>query len=116
MMHHQQMVEARREQLAELLAEVTPAGAEKRTTPRLTFFGPVVIIRGEEADRREISCFSRDISANGIGLLHDTPLELGPAVVKIPRRFIGHIEIPCSILWCRPCGEGWHVAGAQFLL
>jgi hypothetical protein len=100
--------------LTDLLAEITPPASEQRSAPRTTFFGPVAIVRGEAGTRREVSCFSRDISSHGIGLLHNAPLELGPVVVRIPRRHGGHVEVPCELVWCRPCGEGWYVAGARF--
>jgi hypothetical protein len=115
-MHDQEKATVARRQLTELLAETIPPAAEQRATPRITFFGPVVVVHDEAGERREVSCFSRDISAQGIGLLHDAVLRLGPAWVRIPRRDVGHVELPCEILWCRPCGEGWHVAGAKFLL
>lgn len=99
----------------ELLADAAPLGCERRAQPRLTFFGPVKLIRLEDGERREISCFSRDISTGGIGLLHNAELELGPTVVRIPRRHGGTIDLPCEILWSRQCGEGWYVAGGPFV-
>jgi hypothetical protein len=110
-----EMLEVHCELVEELLAEANPAGRERRTQPRATFFRPVIVVRNEEGQRREISCFSRDISAGGIGLLHNTPLELGPAEVRVPRKHGGYIELPCAIVWCHPCGDGWFVAGCAFV-
>jgi hypothetical protein len=98
-----------------LLAEATVPGLERRLHPRVTFFGPVTVVRSANGQSSEVSCFSRDISMGGIGLLHSAALELGPAAVCIPRREGGQIELPCEIVWCRPCGEGWYVAGGRFI-
>ena len=109
------ILEVQGELLDELLAEAVPPGGERRAQARATFFRPVIVTQDKGKRPCEISCFSRDISSGGIGLLHSERLELGPAAVKIPRGQGGHVELPCEIVWCHACGEGWFVAGCRFV-
>jgi len=99
----------------ELLAEVAPSGCERRRHARSTFLAPVTVVRVQDGRCHEMSCLSRDISSGGIGLLHNAPLEIGPAVVKVPRRNGDVMQLPCEVVWCHACGEGWYVAGAAFV-
>jgi hypothetical protein len=59
--------------------------------------------------------FSRDISAVGIGLLHNVNLVLGKAEVSISTEQGYSVRIRTQILWCTPCGEGWYISGGEFL-
>ena len=95
-----------------LLDEANDAVDERRGERRESFFSPVSItLEGQ----RQVSCFSRDISRRGIGLLHYMAVELGEVVLTIPSKSWGPIRIRAQIRWCRPCGEGWYLSGARFL-
>ena len=59
--------------------------------------------------------FSREISAVGIGLLHNVPLAPGEVELSIPSRKGYSIRVRTKILWCQPCGEGWYISGGQFV-
>jgi hypothetical protein len=101
--------------IGQLLLESRSAGEEQRTQQREPFFAPVYVVKLQDGLYRSISCFSRDISSRGIGLLHNERLELGLALVIVPREGRSKVQLDCEILWCRPCGEGWYMSGARFL-
>lgn len=97
-----------------LVDEAKEKNTERRGEKRDPFFKPVrLAFVGEE--RRQFTCFSRDISPSGIGLLHYLTVEPGMVVLTIPSEACGDVRIRAEIVWCRPCGEGWYVSGARFL-
>jgi hypothetical protein len=97
-----------------LLNEARESADERRAEKREPFFHPVTLIVGQD-QRQRFSCFSRDISATGIGLLHCMAVEPGEVVLKIPSMSCGDIRIRSEIVWCQPCGEGWYLSGARFV-
>jgi hypothetical protein len=101
--------------IASLLAEARAANRERRASVREPFFGPVNVTVRERGERRNYSCISRDISSTGIGLLHNMPLELGEVVLTIGEQIGGNPRLRSRIVWCRPCGEGWYLSGAEFV-
>lgn len=65
-----------------------------------------------------LSGFSRNISATGIGLISESPVqEKSVAVLSIDR--IGPSTGPLKVLsecrWCRPYGDNWFLSGWQFI-
>lgn len=105
-----------REAVNRILGKSIPqAGAERRSDPRLPFFGPVTITLDDEAFPR-FSAFARDISHLGVGLLHIMPLECGEVIVNI-RQGEGEkpVALRTQIMWCEDCGEGWYISGGRFL-
>jgi hypothetical protein len=96
------------------LSEAREGAAERRADKRESFFQPITLVL-EDDPRRRYSCFSRDISATGIGLLHCMALEAGEVVLTIPNKSQGNVRIRSKIVWCRPCGEGWFLSGARFV-
>jgi hypothetical protein len=97
-----------------LLDEAKDAAGERRADSREPFFSPVTLTFPAEG-QRQFSCFSRDISPSGIGLLHYMPVKPAAVVVTMPSKSRGNVRIRSQIMWCRPCGEGWYVSGARFL-
>ena len=97
-----------------LLYEAREGANERRAENREPFFSLVRLSFAEDP-RRQYSCFSRDISATGIGLLHFMRVEPGEIVLKIPSKSFGDVRMRCEVVWCRPCGEGWYVSGARFV-
>ena len=96
-----------------LLNEAREGANENRAKKREPFFHPITLVMGE--DDRHGHCFSRDISATGIGLLHYMAIEPGEVVLTIPSNSLGNARIRSEIVWCRPCGEGWYLSGARFV-
>jgi hypothetical protein len=84
---------------------------DRRSASRYPFFRAV----GLEIDGRRRTAFSREISADGMGLLHDAALQPGEVEVSIPSRRGHSIRMRVRILWCRPCGEGWYISGSRFV-
>jgi hypothetical protein len=85
---------------------------EDRWGIRYPFFRTVSITT---EDGEQHSAFSRDISASGIGLLHQ--VELPPCSVEISitsaRGYA--VQVRTRIVWCQSCGGGWYISGGQFV-
>jgi hypothetical protein len=103
------------ETVCELLVDAREAAEERRKEKREPFFGPASVVVDEAGERRSYSCFCRDLSPSGIGLLHNMELKTGEIVVKVLRKSGAGVCFRSELLWCRPCGEGWFVSGARFL-
>lgn len=87
---------------------------DRRKQERHPFFQPVTLV-AENNPRCCLTAFSREISSNGIGLLHYESIEPGQYVITIQSPSGEPAQIPAEILWCQPCGEGWYLSGAKFL-
>ncbi len=87
------------------------AAHDRRLDTRLPFFRPVSI---KTPEGNQYSAFSREISASGIGLIHNVQLDDGKVELIIPTRQEQWIHVEATILWCESCGEGWYVSGGQF--
>jgi hypothetical protein len=85
---------------------------DRRSESRCPFFRPVSV-QTEPGTR--FSAFTREISATGIGLLHNFELPLGEVELSIPHRRQHVIRVRTRILWCQDCGEGWFISGGQFI-
>jgi hypothetical protein len=97
-----------------LLKESREGADERRAEYRDPYFVPVrVTFPG--GNGRQFSCFSRDVSVAGMGLLHYMELARGEVVLTIPSKSFGDVRIHSEIIWCRPCGEGWYMSGVQFI-
>ena len=84
---------------------------EARWGLRYPFFAASI---GTGAGNR-YSAFSRDISASGIGLLHNMELPLGEVEISTTTRGGYSARIRTQIVQCRLCGEGWYMSGGQFV-
>jgi hypothetical protein len=85
---------------------------ENPRNARLPFFHPLTVTRG---DGQRHSAFSRDLSANSIGLLHNFALaQEGEVGISIATGRGYSVKVRVRILWCRPCGEDWYVSGGNF--
>ncbi|MBI1903569.1 MAG: PilZ domain-containing protein [Planctomycetia bacterium] len=103
------------EVVTRILAEARDgSNLDRRDTNRVPFFKPLEI-RPVNSPGPRISAFSRDISADGIGLLHIMPLACGEVIVRIPSRFRKAYELRVRIEWCQDCGEGWYMSGGRML-
>lgn len=97
-----------------LLHEARDGFDERRAEKRQPFFTPIQIAFAND-ERRQFSCFSRDISATSIGLLHYMAVQPGEVVLTIPSKLCGKVRVRSEIVWCQPCGEGWYMSGARFV-
>ena len=102
--------------VSHLLEEAKRGAGERRFNDREAFFRPVDMAVSENGYVRKYSCFSRDISPNGIGLLHNMPVNPEQQVIlTIHSPELGPVRVWSEIVWCEPCGEGWYVSGLRFL-
>ena len=108
----QQSVE---EAVRELLIEAKDAAEERSKEKREPFLAPATVIVEESGERRSNSCFCRDISPIGIGLLHNMKLKTGEAVVKVALKSGTVTCFRSALQWCRPFAKGWFISGARFL-
>lgn len=101
--------------VGQLLDEASGATAERRAHKREPYMRPVSL--GVETARsvQRFWCFSRDISASGIGLLHAMPIEPGEATVTVYSDTAGPVRLRAEIEWCEPCGDAWYISAARFL-
>ncbi|MGD9720393.1 MAG: hypothetical protein AB7O59_06825 [Pirellulales bacterium] len=88
------------------------AKGDRRTIARFPFFRPVWI-RMPGAFRRR--AFSREISAEGIGLIHDFDIPPGEVELSILSRDGYLVVVTTRIDWCRFCGDDWHISGGEFV-
>ena len=104
------------EVVARLLNEAKAIAGERRAEARHPFFRPVTItVEDKGGILRSFSAFATDISATGIGLLHNMALEVGEAIVTIKDGLGDSVRLRGEITWCQPCGEGWYLSGSRFL-
>ena len=87
------------------------AKRHRRSEVRYPFFRPVTL----QFESRRHAAFSREISASGIGLLHNVEVPPGEVEVTIPSRRGHEVRMRTRILWCRPCGAGWFISGGRFI-
>jgi hypothetical protein len=104
-----------REAIQELLDEATAKEqSDRRSEVRYPFFCPISISTGGQATRK-FSGFTREISLSGAGLLVNMPLERQEVLLSIHRETAAPMHLRTKIVWCRPCGEGWYLAGGRFV-
>jgi hypothetical protein len=100
--------------VTQLLEEARSAEmSDRRATPRHPYFQPVAILSPDR--KQKLSAFSREISASGIGMMHYMPVNPGEVMLTISSPTGAALRVRTEILWCRPCGEGWHLSGGRFL-
>jgi hypothetical protein len=96
----------------ELVVEAHDDGTrDRRGEVRYPFFRPVTL----SVDGRRHAAFSREISAIGVGLLHNLELPPGEVEVSLPSKRGHTVRMRTRILWCRSCGEGWYISGGRFV-
>ncbi len=67
-----------------------------------------------ENDPNHHSAFIRDVSMNGVGLIHFVPIE-PQRITVLTRRYNDEvINVLVDITWCVPCGEGCYMSGGTF--
>ncbi len=84
---------------------------DRRSEARYPFFRPVSL---EIEPGSRYSAFTREISAQGIGLLHN--FEIAPSEVElyIPHRKGSVIRVRTRLIWCQQRGDGWFTSGGVF--
>jgi hypothetical protein len=97
-----------------LAASRSESGAERRTAERNGFFAPVNL-KPCTAPTQRWSAFSRDLSSDGIGLLHNMAIERG-TICEVSVKCNGaELRHEAECMWCTAAGEGWYLSGWRFL-
>ena len=97
-----------------LLSDAITHDIERRSKLRDPFIAPVTIYpNGHE--NRALSALTRDISTEGIGLVHAFPLECTDVVIKVLGADGKPTHLYVSIQWCKSLGGGWYVSGGRFI-
>lgn len=100
--------------LYDLLYDAISHDVERRDKLREPFVAPVIIQpNGDPASK--VTGFSRDISTDGIGLLHPVPLECKDVAITVCGRNRNPTLLYIKIEWCQPFGEGWYFSGGRFI-
>jgi hypothetical protein len=84
---------------------------DRRSEVRFAFFRPVSI-KTDDGDC--YSAFSREISASGIGMVHNVALPAGEVEISISHEQDYAIRVRTQIVWCQACGDGWYISGGSF--
>lgn len=98
--------------IAELNREAIESASELRRERRYPLFRPLSLTVG---DQQPIRSFTRDVAMGGLGLLHRTPVELGPATAIVPNVEGSEVLIDLEIVRCAPCPGDWYLSGAKVM-
>ena len=96
-----------------LCVGVFAAESSRRLQQRYPFFEPVAI-SWKAGERSTIDAFARDISGEGIGLLHSEqvpPGRVNLSFLKTPDQLC---DVSAEIRWCRPAGNRCYLSGCAF--
>ncbi len=102
------------EEIDRLLYEAQRAKlSERRTEPRHPLVRPVRIISAQGA---VTTAFSKDISAQGIGVICETAQSVSSLVtLEIHSTKGAPVLLRCEVRWCDPFGKGWFLIGFKFI-
>ncbi len=100
--------------VSELLSQALNQEIERRDLQREPFLAPVLIQPAGNSGP-SLTGFSRDVSGEGIGLLHSFPLDRSETVVVFPGPNQEPFRLKVKIAWCKPFGEGWYISGGRFV-
>ncbi len=102
------------EQIDKLLMEIQRSKfTERRTEPRQPFARPVVI---HLPHGPSIRAFSKDLSAQGIGVITDTSFQPNSlATLEIHSMHGDPILLRSEARWCDAYGKGWFLVGWKFM-
>ena len=88
---------------------------ERRSVARQAFFRPATLLLGRTQGEPQ-NAFVRDISENGIGLVHDFKILPGRiGNIAIHRLWDDPIIFRSEIRWCESWGSGWFMSGWQIV-
>jgi hypothetical protein len=96
-----------------IVSEEVNAVRERRSAHRTSLVRPVQV---QVSDEDSIYCFSRTISAQGMGLIMQTPPWLGTiATVHVHRLKGPPLVMRSELRWCEPFGDDWFATGWNFI-
>ena len=87
--------------------------SERRTEPRHAFVRPV---RMTLPHGPALSAFSKDISAQGIGIVCETSISVGSLItLEIHSTKGAPVVLRSEVRWCDAFGKGWFLLGFKFI-
>ena len=95
-----------------LLSAVLGEALNRRMSRRVPFWRTVTITDGCGT---KVAATSRDISRDGIGLLHRDPIKPGRIVVSIPSSVGTAFVATYDVRRSTPLGQGWYASSARLL-
>jgi hypothetical protein len=101
-------------EIQRLLLAAAKEEQERRDSQRHPFFTRVTLRVPGEGTRVRLSCFSRDVSEGGIGLLHHFPVIPGDVTVEIHVKEAKPVTLAGELVWCEPAGDGCYLSGVRF--
>ncbi len=96
-----------------LLVDVFVKELKERWYQRTPFCHPATITLNGQC-RRTLPALSRDISSNGIGLIHHVNVDAKNAVLRISINAGPQLGVSIECVWCRPSGPGVFLSGWKF--
>ena len=88
---------------------------ERRSNNRKPFVRPVKIIAGRDHSESHDG-FSRDISAQGIGVISRVQWQpQAIAIIEIHQLQGSDVAVRAEARWSEPFGDGWYSTGWRFL-
>ncbi len=87
--------------------------AERRSSKRVPCFRNLTIYRDNETG--PMPAVMRDISVDGIGLVHEAPLDPGEYVLRIPTTGDRVVCARVDLAWCRAAMRHCYISGGPFL-
>ena len=102
------------EEIDRLLSEIQRLRLnERRTEPRHSFVRPVQI---HFSHGPSLSAFSKDMSAQGIGMICNVTMNIGSlATLEIHSTHGAPVILRSEVRWCVPYGTGWFLVGWKFI-
>ena len=97
---------------AELLRDASRIDKDRRESGSLAYSKPA-ILRPSSGGWQAV--FTREISDHGVTLVHLEAIEPQRAVLAVELESGSPAEVSIELLWCQPCGNGWHISGGDFL-
>jgi hypothetical protein len=68
----------------------------------------------QECSEGSFTGYVRDISPNGVGLIHDRPLEKASVILAFELENDECIQFIADVLWCEKQQDGQYISGGKF--
>ncbi len=96
-----------------LLEGYCPSEAERRRWQRTPYYCTAMITL--EDQEIGLPAYVHDISDSGIGFIHGTVIEPGPATASLQLTSEEQVVFRIKMLWCAGFGGGWFRSGGKLL-
>ena len=96
-----------------LMSEASDQGIDRRNLQREPYLKKILI---QTDSGPGVTGFTREISDEGVGLLHSFPLKPKDNVIISNSRADNiQFRLQVETTWCSPLGDGWYASGGQFI-